>query len=57
MPVGMTRNHGWRARPQLVASFGIAAAALGGPEVGVVAYGVLLAGMLIERAMWSRSRG
>jgi hypothetical protein len=36
--------------------FGIAAAALGGPEVGFFAYGVLLGGALIGRAMSTRSR-
>jgi heme/copper-type cytochrome/quinol oxidase subunit 2 len=38
----------------ILVPFGIAAAALGGPEAGVVAYGVLLAGTLIGRAMWRR---
>ena len=41
----------------ILVPFGIAAAALGGPEVGIVAYGILLAGALIGRALWRRSRG
>jgi heme/copper-type cytochrome/quinol oxidase subunit 2 len=41
----------------ILVPFGIAAAALAGPEVGIVAYGALLAGACIAGALWRRSRG
>jgi hypothetical protein len=40
----------------ILVPFGIAAAALAGPEVGIVAYGTLLAGAFIGRALSRRSR-
>ncbi len=36
--------------------FGIAAAAIGGPEIGVLAYGVLLALALTGRTLWRQLR-